>query len=85
MANCSICGEKMGIFDRESCSDGFVCKRCRSLFSDLGMDYKTVPADKLKEGWEDGKKAKTESKLNCSAHKYHNSLMGKKKTIASNL
>lgn len=51
MANCSICGEKMGIFDRESCSDGFVCKRCRSLFSDLGMDYKTVPADKLKEGW----------------------------------
>lgn len=26
MANCSICGEKMGIFDRESCSDGFVCK-----------------------------------------------------------
>lgn len=49
MANCSICGEKMGIFDRESCSDGFVCKRCRSLFSDLGMDYKTVPADKLKE------------------------------------
>ena len=30
MANCSICGEKMGIF---------------------GMDYKTVPADKLKEGW----------------------------------
>lgn len=51
MANCSICGEKMGIFDREPCSDGFVCKRCRSLFSDLGMDYKTVPADKLKEGW----------------------------------
>ena len=51
MANCSICGEKMGIFDRESCPDGFVCKRCRSLFSDLGMDYKTVPADKLKEGW----------------------------------
>lgn len=51
MANCSICGGKMGIFDREPCSDGFICKRCRSLFSDLGMDYKAVPADKLKECW----------------------------------
>ena len=51
MANCSVCGEKIGIFDRELCSDGFICKRCRSLFSDLGMDYKTVPVDKLKADW----------------------------------
>lgn len=51
MASCSICGEKVGIFDRELCSDGFICKKCRSLFSDLGMDYKTVPADKLKVDW----------------------------------
>ena len=51
MANCSVCGEKIGIFDRERCSDGFICKRCRSLFSDLGMDYKTVPVDKLKADW----------------------------------
>lgn len=52
MASCSVCGEKVGIFDRELCSDGFICKRCRSLFSDLGIDYKTVPVDKLKEDWE---------------------------------
>ena len=51
MANCSVCGEKIGIFDRELCSDGFICKRCQSLFSDLGMDYKTVPVDKLKADW----------------------------------
>lgn len=51
MANCSVCGEKIGIFARELCSDGFICKRCRSLFSDLGMDYKTVPVDKLKADW----------------------------------
>lgn len=51
MANCSVCGEKIGIFDRELCSDGFICKRCRFLFSDLGMDYKTVPVDKLKADW----------------------------------
>lgn len=27
MAVCAICGEKLGIFDRELCTDGFICKK----------------------------------------------------------
>ena len=34
MAVCAICGEKLGIFDRELCTDGFICKKCRSFFEE---------------------------------------------------
>ena len=49
MAVCAICGEKLGIFDRELCTDGFICKKCRSFFSDFKVDYKTASIKSMKE------------------------------------
>lgn len=49
MAVCAICGAKLGIFDRELCTDGFICKRCRSFFSDFGIDYTTTSLKDMKD------------------------------------